>query len=205
MVIVVGMVGIGFWLKSISPTKLAPSADLKGDKVFVRPYSYMTGKTDAKVQLVEFGDYQCPFCAAANPTIVSIIEKYKTNPDFNFVFREFPLSQHPNAQQAAEAAEAAGAQGKYFEMNDLLYQHQNDWSGTFSPTGTFVSYAQQLGLDTAKFKTEITTSVYINNITQDQLDGEALGVNATPTFFLNGEKVADYKNLDSQISALLVK
>ena len=205
VLIVAGVVGIGFWLKAISPAKLTPSADLKGDKVFNRSYSFMTGQANAKVTLVEFGDYQCPFCAAANPTIKTLREKYQANPDFNLIFREFPLSQHSNAQEAAESAEAAGAQGKYWEMNELLYQHQNDWSGTFNPTDTFVGYAEQLGLDTKKFKSDITTGAYINNITQDQLDGEALGVNGTPTFFLNGQVVSDYNTLDSQIGALLAK
>ncbi|HTL39413.1 MAG TPA: thioredoxin domain-containing protein [Methylomirabilota bacterium] len=203
ILILAAVVGIGFWLKSISPNKVVSNANLTGDKVYFRPYTYMTGKTDAKVTLVEFGDYQCPFCAAAHPTVKTLVDKYKSNPDFNFIFREFPLSQHPNAQAAAEAAESAGVQGKYWEMHDLLYDHQNDWSGTFNPNSTFESYAQQLGLDGSKFKTDLETGAYIDNITQDELDGEALGVNATPTFYLNGQQISDYKTLDASVSAAL--
>src|SRR6185295_12382725 len=115
------------------------------------------------------------FCAAAAAPLKETVDKYKTNPDFAFVFREYPLSQHQNAQQAAEAAQAAGAQGKYYEMNEIIYAHQNEWSGTINPAGIFESYAQHLQLDMNKFKSDLSTNAYINNITQDSLDGTELG------------------------------
>ncbi len=206
IVVVLGaLIGLAFLLKSVSPEKVQPDPNIKGAAVQTRDYSHMTGPANAKVQLVEYGDYQCPFCGAAYQPVKTVVDKYKNNPNFTFVFRNFPLSQHPNAQEAAEAAEAAGAQGKYFEMHDMLYQNQNDWSGTLSPTSAFESYAQTLGLDVNKFKSDLTTNKYINNITQDQADGEALGVNATPTFFLNGQKLDGYTELDSQIAAALAK
>jgi protein-disulfide isomerase len=204
VVVVVGAIlGLGIYLKSLSPVVKNPDANIVGDKVLVRPNSYMTGSPTAKVTLVEFGDFQCPFCGQAYPVVKAVTDKYGANPNFNFVFRNFPLPQHPNAPEAAEAAEAAGAQGKFFQMYDLLYQHQNDWSGSLSPTDFFLSYAGQLELDVNKFQSDVLSSNYINQITQDQKDGEALGVDATPTFFLNGTKLPDYTNLDSQIAQLL--
>ena len=205
VVVIAAMLGLAFFLKSISPTPITANPDIVGDKVFTRDYSHMTGSKDAKVTLVEFGDYQCPYCGAAYPTVKQVTDKYQSNPNFNFIFRNFPLTQHPNAQEAAEAAEAAGAQGKYFEMNGILYTNQNDWSGNIDPTSNFVSYATQLGLDVAKFTNEIKTSKYIDQITQDEKDGEALGVNSTPTFYLNGQQLKSYTDLDAQVTAALAK
>lgn len=203
--IVIVVVGLGFLLKTVSPTKVQPNPNIVGEKVYTRSYSHMTGKADAKVTFVEFGDYECPYCAQVNGPVQQIVSKYKADPNFNFVFRHFPLSQHPNALPAAEAAEAAGAQGKFFEMSDLIFEHQNDWASSINPTDNFVSYAQQLGLDVNKFKSEITVSTYINNIAQDQADGNAFNVQGTPTFFLNGQVVEGLAQLDSQIQALLSK
>lgn len=203
VVVVVGAIGLAAWLKSISPTTVQPSSDIKGEKVFVRDYSPMTGSKDAKVTLVEFGDFQCPACAAANPAIMSVIDKYKSNQDFNFVFRNFPLGQHNNAQISAEAAASAGAQGKFWEMDKLIYERQSNWADSLNPINTFAGYAQELSLDVNKFKEEISSSKYIDQITQDYADGTVLGVNGTPTFFLNGRKVESYTELDSRISELL--
>lgn len=205
LLVVAGMFGLAVWLKSISPALIQANPDIKGDKVFSRDYSHMTGTASAKVVVVEFGDFECPFCAQAYDPVKQVVDKYQANANFSFVFRNFPLAQHSNALSAAEAAEAAGAQGKYWEMEGLLYQRQNDWAGVIDPTGNYVNYAQQIGLDVNKFKTEVSTGKYIDNITQDQKDGDALGVNSTPTFFINGQKLDSYTQLDSQISVLLAK
>lgn len=205
LLILVAVVGFGFFLKSVSPEKRQPNPNIKGEKVMTRSYTHMTGKVDAKVTVVEFGDFQCPYCGQAYAPVKNIVDKYSSNPNFNFIFRNFPLPQHPNAQEAAETAEAAGAQGKYWEMEGLLYEHQNDWSGNINPTSNFVSYAQQLGLDVNKFKTEVSTNAYVDNIDQDQADGNAWGVNSTPSFFVNGQAVASYTDLDGKIAAELAK
>jgi protein-disulfide isomerase len=157
----------------------------------VREGSHMTKSADAKVTIVEFGDFQCPACAASAPTVEQIIEKYKDNKDVNFVFRNFPLSQHANAIPSAKAAEAAGAQGKYWEMYKLLYENQAAWETVSNPYSIFETYAQTLGLDMDKFKEEAQSNKYASVINADQNDGLALGVNATPTFFVNGEKQAN--------------
>ncbi len=205
VLVIAGAIGLAAWLKSVSPDKVEPNPDIKGERIFVRPYSHMTGNANAKVTLVEFADFQCPACAANYPFIKQVIEKYKSNPDFNFVNRNFPLSSHANAQISAQAAEAAASQGKYWEMMGLLYQRQNDWAGSINPTNIFVGYAQELSLDTDRFREEVSSSKYIDVITQDLKDGEALGVNGTPTFFINGERLGNALELDNQIQSLLNK
>lgn len=151
--------------------------------------SYMTGKKEAKVNIVEFGDYQCPACAYASPIVDKLIEIYKNNPDVNFVYRNFPLPQHSNALISAEVAEAAGVQGKFWEMHSMLYNGQNDWSGNPKPLDIFVGYAQNLGLDVKTFTDAVNKNKFQDTIFKDRSNGQALGINATPTFFINGEKM----------------
>lgn len=167
---------------STGPQTIADPALLIADS------SHMTGTKDAKVNIVEFGDYQCPACAYANPIVQQLIAEYKDNPEVNFVFRNFPLPQHSNGMVAAEAAEAAGAQGKFLEMVDILYKNQNEWSGNSKPLEIFAGYAQKLGLNVKDFNDSINQKKFQEVINKDRSDGQALGVNSTPTFFINGEK-----------------
>jgi protein-disulfide isomerase len=142
------------------------------------------GSASAKVTLVEFGDYQCPSCATANPTVKAVMAKYPN--EVTFVFRHFPLSQHATAPLAAEAAEAAGAQGKYWEMHNMLYEKQTEWASANAPLDIFTKYAEQLGLNVDQFKTAVTSNSAAGKIQQDSADGSSLGVNSTPTFYING-------------------
>jgi protein-disulfide isomerase len=190
-VVVIALVGFGFYLASKSTdtiTNTQPPAtnnNIKGDKVYIRDYSHMTGdKTKAKVTLIEFGDFECPVCASTYPVINDIVTKYKSDPNFNYIFRNFPLPQHTNAPISASAAESAAAQGKYFEMVSQLYTNQDEWSGSVDPVSSFVKYAQSLNLDVTKFQSDVTSYKYYNNVQQDLADGNAFGVNATPTFYL---------------------
>lgn len=155
----------------------------------IRENTHMTGKREAKVTVVEFGDFQCPGCAYADPILKQVVENYKDNPDFNFVFRNFPLSSiHPNAQVAAEAAEAAGEQGKYWEMHYRLYETQDSWSSSADPKASFINFARELGLDVSKFESALNQGLFREIVKTDLADGEAVGVNSTPTFFVNGVK-----------------
>ncbi|HWY80107.1 MAG TPA: thioredoxin domain-containing protein [Candidatus Sulfotelmatobacter sp.] len=154
----------------------------------------------SKVTLVEFGDFQCPACGAEYPIITQLLQDYKGK--INFVFRNFPLPQHQNAQPAAEAAEAAGTQGKYFEMYNMLYNNQGKWGESANAMDYFIQYAQVLHLDINKFKSEVTNKKYTNKIQQDLNDGYAVGINATPTFYLNGvqiQGVLQYNDFKSKI------
>jgi protein-disulfide isomerase len=175
-------------------------------KVLILENSFTKGAKNAKVTLVEFGDFQCPACAAAHPIVEQILAEYKE--DVKFVFREFPLpaAVHPNSKISAYAAEAAGAQGKFFEMYDALYKNQDEWGGDKNPMQFFEKYAKNIGLDMDKFKSDVESKKYEEKIQKDAVDGNALGVTATPTFFLNGEKITGglpYNEFKAKIDAAL--
>ncbi|MDB5167095.1 MAG: Na+/H+ antiporter, NhaA family protein nonfunctional [Candidatus Saccharibacteria bacterium] len=168
------------------------------------------GNASSKVILIEYGDLQCPACGSAHPNIRKITEQYKDQ--LAFVFRNFPLSTiHPNARSGAAAAEAAGLQGKYWDMNNYLYEHQSDWvdlTGT-AVTSTLVSYAKTLGLDTAKFTTDLAADNVNKKISFDQAIGNKLNINSTPTIYLNGVQLSSdvisdvQQNNGDQLRALI--
>lgn len=194
-------VGIGFFAilaLLIYSTNTGPGSQIIADPaLLISDTSHMTSTRDAKVNVIEFGDFQCPACAYANPIVQQLIEAYKGNLDVNFVFRHFPLAQHSNAIISAEAAEAAGAQGKFWEMNDMLYRGQNEWSSNSNSLEIFVGYAQKLGLNVKIFTDSINQNKFQDVIVKDRSDGQALGVNSTPTFFINGEKITGVPNFDN--------
>lgn len=169
-------------------------------KSFVLETSHMTGDKNAKVTLVEFGDFQCPACAAIEPKVEEILKHYKDNKGFNFVFRNFPLSQHKNAEVSAEAAEAAAAQGKYWEMHNKIYEKQLEWSDSTTPLDMFANYAQELGLNVDQFKSDVNSGKYRDIVLADQSDGNKLQVVATPTFYFNGEKLDSLPKLEDFIA-----
>lgn len=175
-----------------------------GDKTKItRDNSHKTGS--GPVELVEFGDYQCPACGAAFPNVNQLLAEYDGK--ITFYFRNFPLIQvHKNAMVAANAAEAAADQGKFWEYHHKLYETQKDWSELTDPVDKFVEYAKGLGLDTGKFKDAVVNEQFKNIIEQDMADGNALNINATPTFFLNGQQVTGgytYENLKKNVDAAL--
>lgn len=176
--------------------------------ILITSTSHSRGDSNAKVNIVEFGDYQCPACGAAYPIVEQVLAQYKNNSNVNYVFRNFPLPQHQFAPLAAEAAEAAGAQGNYWGMYNLLYTNQNTWVNSSDPLSIFVTYATQLKLDAVRFKSEVQASKYADIINQDQQAGLALGINATPTFYINGFQAVGIQSVDdfkSRIDAELVK
>lgn len=142
------------------------------------------GNTDAKIKIVEFADFQCPACGTAYPIVKKVIE---ANSDkVYYAFRHFPLPSHNNGKIAGQAAEAAGNQGKFWEMHDMLFEKQSEWSGEGDPEKVFEGYAQNLSLDTQKFKEDMKNA--IGTVNQDASDGKKLTVSSTPTFFINGQK-----------------
>ena len=156
------------------------------------------GPADAPVTLVEYGDYECPYCGRAYP-VVKRIQK-ALGDRLRFVFRNFPLNTlHEHAGVAAQAAEAAGAQGKFWEMHDLLYEHQDDLAGA-----DLVNYALKLGLEVYRFESDLAGEVYAKRVREDFRGGVRSGVNGTPTFFINGFRHnggQDYESLMTAIQA----
>lgn len=192
-----------FFGQSSSTNTLSSSTTVADQNILVREDSNKIGNPSAKVTLVEFADYQCPACAAAHPIIKKITDEYKDQ--ILFVYRDFPLPQHTNAVPAAKAAEASGAQGKYWEMYDLLYKNQNQWSESKNSTEIFSGYAKDLGLDADKFEDDSQSDKFTDKIQRDKNDGRNLGVSATPTFFLNGQKlvgIPPYDELKNKIEQL---
>ncbi len=150
--------------------------------------NHVIGKGQAKVTLVEYGDYQCPFCGQYYPIVKQVQTEF--NDQIIFQFRNYPLvNAHPNAFAAARAAEAAGMQNKYWEMHDLLYQTQSQWSQLSDATSAFEQFAKQIGLDSVKYKTDFASSKVNDLINADTAEGNRLGITGTPTFFLDGKKI----------------
>ena len=158
----------------------------------IKTQDHIRWNTKSKNIFVEYSDYQCPACRNLH-NFLNELEKTAT-PNATLVFRYFPLFQiHPFAMQAAYAAEAAGLQNKYWEMNDLLFNSQDSWSKLGDPTNYFIDLAKQLKLDSDKFKKDIVSQSVKDRIQSDLSEGEKIGVNSTPSLFLNGKKV-DVKN-----------
>ena len=138
-------------------------------------------KKDAIVTLVEYGDFECPYCGQAEPAVRDLVSQ---SGELRFVFRNLPLTEvHPHAQLAAEAAEAAGAQGKYWEMHDLLLDHQDALT-----VRDLAGYAEQLGLDAEKFRGDLRRHAYAYRIAEDTDSADLATVSGTPTFFINGNR-----------------
>ena len=141
------------------------------------------GPSDAPVTVVEYGDYECPYCRGAFRDVQEMLDEYRGK--LRFVFRNFPIPQlHPHAAQAAEAAEAAGAQGKFWEMYQLLLQ-----AHARLDTDSLVGYAGLIGLDVPRFAEDLAENRHAARIESDLQEGLRNGVNATPKFYVNGQRV----------------
>jgi protein-disulfide isomerase len=163
---------------------------------------YFLGPENAQIVVVEFSDFQCPYCGAAAGTQQTLMDRFKSQDpnweasepklmelakqgEIKFVFRNFPLSGHQYAQKAAEAAEAAGAQGKFWEMHDKMFENQNALD-----VASLKQYAADLGLDTKQFNEDLDSGKYADAVKKDLADGQTVGVQGTPAFFVNGKLIS---------------
>jgi len=166
-------------------------------KLPVSDRDHIQGPPSAKVTLVEYGDYQCPHCLQAYPIMIDIQEHLGDR--MRLVFRNFPLTQiHPNAQHAAEAAEAAGAQGKFWEMHEYLFEHQSHLDDD-----ALLRYAREIGLDVDRFQRDLENHTFASRVREDFQSGVRSGVNGTPTFFINGIRHDGPWDLETLTKALL--
>jgi protein-disulfide isomerase len=145
------------------------------------------GNTSSRVTLEEFSDFQCPACGGLEPGLRRVMKDYDDR--VRFVFRNYPLTMHKYAFIAARAAESAGLQGKFWEMHDLIYDNQKEWSDAMEPRVQFDSYATRLGLDVQRFKADMERQDLADRIKADMLRGNSLGVKGTPTVYLNGREL----------------
>src|SRR5688572_24984215 len=154
------------------------------------------GPADAPVTLVEYGDYECPYCGKAYPIVKKIQERMGDR--LRFVFRNFPLNTiHAHAGVAAQAAESAGAQGKFWEMHDLLYENQDKLADA-----DLSQYALRLGLEIYRFQSDLSGEVFASRVRDDFRGGIRSGVNGTPTFFINGKRYDGPLELEPLLAAV---
>jgi len=154
------------------------------------------GREDAPVTLVEYGDYECPYCGQAYPIVHQVQKALGIR--LRFIFRNFPLAEmHPHAERAAEAAEAAAAQGKFWEMHDLLYEHQKALDDAH-----LAEYAKRLGLDVDRVEREVEAGTHTKRVRSDVRSGVRSGVNGTPTFFVNGRRLDGPWDFDGLMDAI---
>ena len=157
---------------------------------------HISGSAGGLTRLLEYGDYECPFCAEVQPIVKEI--QRRLSDDLLFGFRNFPLTNiHPHSEHAAEAAEAAGTQKNFWGMHDTLFENQ----GALDDDDLAV-YAAELGLDETRLIREVTSSVYAPRIREDFKSGVRGGVNGTPTFFINGERYDGPLDLKHLLNAL---
>jgi len=172
---------------AISISAVNDSENIKGDK-------------EALATLIEYSDFQCPACGSYYPIVKKVTEDLGAK--VRFAYRHFPLPQHKNAKLAATVAEAAGKQSKFWEMHDLIFQNQSAWSEEKNAAILFAKYAQDLGLDLARFQTDIASDEIKAKIENDYQSGVKAGVNSTPSFFLNGKKMDNPRNYDEFKNAI---
>ncbi len=157
---------------------------------------HIQGPASAPVTLVEYGDYECPYCGMAYPIVKEIQQRLGDR--LRFVFRNFPLTNaHPHAEHAAEAAEAAGAQGKFWEMHDELYEHQRALMDQ-----ELEEYAAAVGLDVERFDREMEGQAHTERVRADFMSGVRSGVNGTPTFFINGRRHDGSYDVETLLAAI---
>ncbi len=150
--------------------------------------AHKLGPENAPVHLEEFGDFECPPCGLFHPILEEMHREFGDR--LRITFREFPLAPtHQHALAAASAAEAAGMQGKFWEMHDLIYEHQKDWKGAFDVRPIFEGYAKQIGIDVGRYKRDVNADYVAQRIFHDGKRGHSLGVKGTPTVFLNGREL----------------
>lgn len=195
--------GLGFvlWLGEGQDRTPQPSA-LSNE---VSAVDHVRGPESAVVTLVEYSDLQCPACANFHPLVEALVQEYPN--DLRFVYRHFPLvSIHPNAFPGAQAAEAASLQGKFFEMSDILFTRQDDWTKLSNPYSKFEEYALELNLDKQKFYTDYRSGEVNARIKADMNSGNAAGIRSTPTFFIDGQPLPeDVKSYDGFVKLIKSK
>ncbi len=186
-----------------NPTSNTTGQQTPSDRIDVSAVGPSQGSQNAKVTIVEFSDYQCPFCAAYSgfaPQVIAslkqrdpsweapypkIVSDYINTGKVRYVFRDFP-AHGPLAQKAAEAARCAGDQNKYWEMHEKLFEKQDEWDTTANVEESFKKYAADLGLKTDSFASCLSSEKYKAQVEQDYADGKKAGITGTPTFSING-------------------
>jgi protein-disulfide isomerase len=179
------VIGLAFFFSGSDTPKVVDQQILVGNSKNIK------GPENAKVTVVEFSDLQCPACKASQPLVQQLLSKHGS--EIRFVYRHFPLTEiHKNALQAGWAAESAASFGKFWEFHDMLFSAQEEWAELPADQAKqkFIEYAEKLQIDKIEFDKRIDSSASHQQVTDDTSDGTKAGVDATPTFFVNGQKTA---------------
>lgn len=193
-VITIAIIGLGAYFLSRPPKTEQTNPEKVNQEVLIRSDSHKIKAPQEKAVLVEFGDFQCPACGSYFALTEKLKEEFKDN--LTFVFRNYPLMQHKYGKVSSYAAEAAGKQGKFWEMYTLLYKNQDTWSLSSDGEAVFRDYAKSLGVDLKKYDEDVKSGEVKKIVDNDSADGSVLGVNSTPTFYLNGEKLSSIKSYE---------
>ncbi len=198
IVVVAAVIGASYYRKSAQGERKGSAA---ADGPLVRPDSPTLGPADAPVTLVEFLDPECESCRAFSPIIKQMLREYDGN--LRLVVRYMPL--HQNSRLAAAFTEAAGEQGKYWEMQDIMFRRQPEWgerhgqpaaAGQVPPAVLFETYAGEIGLDVERIRASVAENRSAAKVERDMRDGQSLGVSRTPTFFVNGRQLMRFSRED---------
>src|SRR5213595_4307710 len=193
--------------QTMQPHRLTIGADETISGKGLAKSIHIRGNPDAPVTLEEFGDFECPSCKNVATFLDQVIKEY--HPRVREIFRNFPLAMHQHAREAALAAEAAGLQGRFWEMHDVLYREQEAWSKAPNVRELFESYAGTIGLDVDKFKKDMDGEQVKARVEADRQRGQSLGIQITPTLFINNQpldpKDKNTEGIRAEINAALEK
>jgi protein-disulfide isomerase len=186
---------------SRQPDEPASTASATPARAEIKGGGHFRGPENAALTLVEFGDYQCPSCGAFHPLVKEVLNRYPQQ--VRLEFHHFPLiSVHPNTMLASQAVEAAADQGKFWEMHDAVFEHQMEWAGSPNPEPVFITLATGLGLDINKFMQALRSPEIQQRILKDVERGQNAKVEATPTFFINGEQIHVRLSMEDFVQAI---
>ncbi|HEX8399048.1 MAG TPA: thioredoxin domain-containing protein [Pyrinomonadaceae bacterium] len=182
----------GLWLSGYGKSHLTtvrsePLKSLSSAAAGAEP-AHAKGAENAVVTIEEFADFECPPCARLYSEIRKMKEEYGDR--VRFVFRHYPLDSHQHAAEAAKAAEAAAMQGKFWEMHNILFERQDEWSSAENTSQLFADYARSLALDTERFRRDVNSEQVNNRVTADRKRGESVEIEGTPSLFINGTEVS---------------
>ena len=204
LLIIVGL-ALLFGLIKLASYEPTSNSSVNKNINIINENDWISGNQESEISLIEYSDFQCPACGTYFPIVKQLVEEF--GDQIRLVYRHFPLTQiHQNAQLAAQAAEAAGKQNKFWAMHDVIFENQKEWSEKKNAKELFIQYAQDLSLDVEQFKNDLDSQEVKEKVANDYQSGISAGVNATPTFFLNGKKLKNprsYKEFKKEIQKIL--
>lgn len=205
LIVGVALLVVRPWASPTAAPAASPSADAASAELVEESTHLIADAGAGAPVVVEFFDYECPACGQFHPFVEDLVERYEG--EVTFAVRYFPLPGHPNAIPAALAAEAAAQQGSFAEMHALLFDRQQEWAGTDGAETAFRGHAEELGLDLAAYDAAVADEATLDRVVLDANAGVALGVQSTPTFFVDGQllELRDFGDLEAAIEAALAE